>query len=286
MDIVVSLSSYFWKVIYVTLAQLMTILGPAVGLALVMNYVSGFVERRAIFVMGRGWYLGLFGWIGTIVHELSHAFFCLVFGHKITEMKLFAPDPKTGVLGYVNHSYNPKSIYQVLGNFFIGISPIIFGTVIICLLCYLLLDLNLVNTTSGSNFISSDPGSWDAFLRLAGSLWHSSESFLIAIYSWHNLSSWQLYVFTYLSFAVGSSITLSPADIRGAWKGFVVILVVLLVFNLGTAWIGDFASDALTKINEYSGVFYSAMFLTLLINVAVAVFVLLPLIILKSSRTR
>lgn len=286
MDIAVSLVSYFWKVIYVTLAQLITVLGPALVLALVMNYVSGFVERRAMSAMGRGWYLGLFGWLGTTVHELSHAVFCLVFGHEITEMKLFEPDPRTGILGYVNHSYNPKSVYQVLGNFFIGISPIIFGMVIIYLLCYLLLGFNLFNTVSDFRFTSSDLGSWYAFWQLIGSLWYSSEDFLTAVFSWHNLSSWQLYAFIYLSFAIGSSITLSPADIKGALKGFVVILVCLLVFNLGTVWIGDFASDILTKIAGYSSVFYSAMFLTLLINIAVAVFVLLPLTMLRSSRLR
>lgn len=247
MDIAVSLVSYFWKVIYVTLVQLITILGPGLVIALVMNYVAGFVERRAMSAMGRGWYLGLFGWLGTTVHELSHAVFCLVFGHEITEMKLFEPDPKTGILGYVNHSYNPKSAYQVLGNFFIGISPILFGTVIIYLLCYLLLGLNLFNTASDFRFTSSDLGSWYAFWQLIGSLWYSSEDFLTAVYSWHNLSNWQLYAFTYLSFAIGSSITLSPADIKGALKGFMVILMALLVFNLGTVWIGDFTSDILTN---------------------------------------
>jgi hypothetical protein len=283
-DIAASLVSYFWKVIYVTLAQIMTILGPALVLALAMNYVSGFVEQRAISIMGRGWYLGLFGWLGTTVHELSHAFFCLVFGHRITEMKLFAPDPKTRVLGYVNHSYDPNSIYQVLGNFFIGISPIFFGTVTIWLLCYLLLGLNLFLTGSDSRFMSSDVGSWYGVWQLVGNLWYSAGDFLTAVYSWHNLSSWQLYVFTYLSFAIGSSITLSPADITGALKGFVVILAGLLVFNLGTVWIGDFASDTLTKINGYCSVFYSAMFLTLLINVTVSVFILLPLAMLRSNK--
>lgn len=286
MDITVSLVSYFSKVIYVTIAQLFTILGPALLLALIMNYVSGFVERHAISLMGRGWYLGLFGWLGTTVHELSHAFFCLVFGHAIIEMKLFAPDPATGILGYVNHSYNPKSTYQVLGNFFIGISPLIFGTVIIGLLGYLLLGLTFFNIASDFKVTSSDLSSWYAFWQLIGSLGYSSKDFIIAVFSWRNLSSWQLYAFTYLSFAIGSSITLSPADMKGALKGFVVILVALLVFNLGTVWIGNFTTDILNKIAGYCSVFYSVMFLTLLINIAVAVFVLLPLTVLRSGRPR
>ncbi|HNX57819.1 MAG TPA: hypothetical protein PKK43_01880, partial [Spirochaetota bacterium] len=55
------------------------------------------------------------GWIGTPVHELGHAAFCLIFGHRITDMKLYDPDPSDGTIGYVCHSYN-NSPYQKIGN--------------------------------------------------------------------------------------------------------------------------------------------------------------------------
>jgi hypothetical protein len=42
-------------------------------------------------------------------------------------------------LGYVFHSYNRKSIYQTVGNFFIGIAPIISGTAALFLGLYFLL---------------------------------------------------------------------------------------------------------------------------------------------------
>ena len=284
MHIFVSLVLYFWRVFLATLIQIITILGPGLALAFAMNCVAGFVERHAMSTMGRGWYLALFGWLGTTMHELSHAVFCIVFGHKITGMKLFEPDPKTGILGYVNHSYNPRSAYQVLGNFFIGIGPILFGTVMINILCYLLLGLNPLNAAGDFRFTSSDFGSWYAFTQLIGSLYYSSEDLLTAVFSWHNLSNWQLYAFTYLSFVIGSSITLSLADIKGALKGSSAILAALLIFNFVTIWIGDFAWDIVNKIAGYSRVFYTDMFLILLLNIAVAVFVLLLLTVLRPYR--
>ena len=69
--------------------------------------------------------------IGTPIHELSHAAACLVFGHKINKIKLFTLN-RNSSLGYVSHSYNPRSIYHQIGGFFIAIAPFI-TALVICL---------------------------------------------------------------------------------------------------------------------------------------------------------
>ena len=74
------------------------------------------------------------GIIGTPIHELSHAILCIVFGHRITDMKLFQIDDESGTLGYVNHSYNPKNFYQKIGNYFIGVAPLFGGSIFLYLL--------------------------------------------------------------------------------------------------------------------------------------------------------
>jgi hypothetical protein len=124
-----SLSSFF---------QLVAILGPLLFLSLLMHYLSLATEKISYKLFGVKGYLYVFGWLGTSLHELGHAIFALLFGHRITEMKLFKPDKETGTLGYVKHTYNKNNIFHLVGNFFIGIGPILLGTFFIFLLSFFL----------------------------------------------------------------------------------------------------------------------------------------------------
>lgn len=64
------------------------------------------------------------GWIGIVIHELSHLLVAVLFGHRITRVKLLNLSQNDGSLGSVSSTYNPNSLYQKMGNFFIGIAPI------------------------------------------------------------------------------------------------------------------------------------------------------------------
>ncbi|WP_221073224.1 hypothetical protein [Vibrio alfacsensis] len=61
----------------------------------------------------------IIGLIGIPLHELSHAAFALLFGHKIKSVKWYSISGDA----YVHHSYNKNSKYQRLGNLFIAIAP-------------------------------------------------------------------------------------------------------------------------------------------------------------------
>jgi hypothetical protein len=278
-----SIGAYLWSAVLATLIQLGLFIVPGLILASIMNWEAGFVERRALGTMGRGWYLGLFGWLGTSVHELGHAVFCLIFRHKIKKMKLFGPDPKTGTLGYVEHSYNPANIYQLAGNFFIGIGPILLGTAVIYFVSYFLLGLNPFQNTASLQITAIRIDSWSAVGQLLQNIGISSLSFLESIFSWHHFATWQLYVFIYLAFAIGSSITLSPLDIKGTLIGLSVILVLIFIFNLVTVWVGDLTSNIFSKTSGYFIIFYAVMFFTLLMNIAVAGLVLLPISLIRAG---
>ena len=64
---------------------------------------------------------------------------CLSLDTKLKKWYLLQKRDENGVLGYVNHSYNPNSIYQQTGNFFIGIAPIFGGITAIIALMHIII---------------------------------------------------------------------------------------------------------------------------------------------------
>jgi hypothetical protein len=255
-------------------------------LTLILNFETGFIQTRAVNAVGRGWYLGIFGWLGTVVHELGHAIFCIIFLHKITDMKLFHPDPETGTLGYVKHTYNRTNIYQLAGNFFIGIGPILLGTAVIFLLSYWLLGPNPFNLGGTFNAGTTQLNSWDAPRTILQNLWTTSGHLFAGIFSWQHISSWQLYVFIYLVLAIGNSLTLSLPDIKAALGGFFIIVILIFILNLATVWAGNSISKGVIGIAGCYVLFYTILFLILLVNVAVGLLVLLPLSLLRLNHSK
>ena len=64
------------------------------------------------------------GGLGVIIHELGHAIFAYLFGHKVTHVQLLNLNYRqSGALGSVDHRWNDRNVYQMLGNFFIGLAP-------------------------------------------------------------------------------------------------------------------------------------------------------------------
>ena len=181
----------------------------AAGLLLgALNRVAGRYMQLSV-----GWWgILVTAWIGTPIHELGHAFMCLVFGHKITEMKLFQ-NSEDGKLGYVRHSYNTSNIYQKIGNFFIGIAPILSGTGVILLLMLLLVR------------------------PIMGDLWNLAsvgEPWKLA--SWPNFWTYlhepRFWIFIALSVCVAAHMALSFSDLKGAFSGIITIFIIILAVNI------------------------------------------------------
>ena len=198
------LINYIGQALWQTILFLLIGVLPWIAVALVMQLLSNSIRKSLAKIFGIQGYIYLTA-PGVMIHEIGHAIFCLIFRHKIVEMKLFSPE-EDGTLGYVNHSYNPNSFYQRIGNFFIGTGPIWFGVAVLCLISWLLLP----NAMQISDFFSLN-------------FW----------------GRWQSYIWLYLALTISSHITLSPPDLAGSVDGGIVILAAALLGFLLFGWCGD-----------------------------------------------
>ena len=174
------------------------------------------------------------GLIGTVVHEFSHMLFCLIFRHEIVEFSLFRPYKSRfdGVMGYVNHSCDRSSPYQMVGNFFIGIAPIIVGTGCMILFMRILLpeEFKATYQTFNQNM---------AYMSNINSIGVSLNIYInIVIAIIHNLNpfighSWPRYiVFIYIMYSITSHMDLSKEDIINSRAGLLVFIIFTYSINL------------------------------------------------------
>ena len=252
-----------------TISQLVILLGPVILLAVIMNFISRKNETLSYKVFGQKTYLYLFGWLGTSIHELGHAIFALLFGHKISEIKLFSPNSGKS-LGHVKHSYTKGNPYQTLGNFYIGLGPILLGTFLLWLVTLLMFHLNFFHVAQKYDVIlqpelfKNPELIKNAAVNIGNGVWHSFELILTG----SETTWWKLIIFFYLFYAIGSSITLSGSDIKGALRGFIYFVILLFIFNLCTIWIGNFTSDLFRQANRYLSGFYFLIILGMGLNIA------------------
>lgn len=214
--------------------------------------------------MGQNFYLYFFGWLGTSVHEMGHVLFAVLFGHKVKEVQLFKPDPKSKTLGYVKHTYDEKNVYHQIGNFFIGLGPILMGTLMLFLLSLLLFHINFFTSTH----IRITADTIQSLTMLKAEILkfpHVITMFLHEVFEGQYSSWWRIMILIYCLYSVGSSISLSPADLLTSGKGFLIISLLLFIFNLATIWKGNFATIWLTKASFLFSGFYSIMVLSILV---------------------
>lgn len=225
---------YFIAIIFSkTLIDLFRLFGNIIIFGFILYILSSMTRRIFAKTLGAKTELYITGWIGTPIHELSHALFCIIFNHKINEIKLFTT--KSDTIGYVLHSYDSRSWYQQIGNFFIGVGPIIIGTLIVYAL-FLLLAPELKDNIFSIN-VSYDKSSGILSMIYSGvsnifvsilNIFSNIIKNIISNHSYKNIGFW---IFIYLSISIASHMELSPADISYAWKGMLVIFAVSLLFN-------------------------------------------------------
>lgn len=259
-DLLSGVQSYLLLALNLSIRQLILVFAIPLVLALFLQIVNMGLQRQTIKLIGRKAYIFLIAWIGVPIHELGHLIFCLIFGHRVSRVVLFDFDNQDGTLGYVTHSYNKKNIYQSIGNFFIGIAPIFFACFVIYLLGYFLIGLRLplwkqdiAPQTLREMGIGLIPLFQDSAALLAKQIFNGS---------WYSL------LFLYLSFAIGININLSTADLKHLLPGFTALVLLLFIFNLATAWRGDFSIMWIYRYQGLLQLFHLILITVLVLSLA------------------
>lgn len=149
---------------------------------------------------------------GIYIHEASHAIVCVAFNHKITEFKFLILEANNPTLGYVRHSYNQQSLYQVTGNFFIGIAPLFGGLIAIDSL----LSMSGFQSASLSAVISSPITLIPQYI--SNTIRHVSQ-----------LNLADAITLTYLLLVISISFCPSKSDFFNATKGFILFVMAIIV---------------------------------------------------------
>jgi len=228
-----SVAEFLKHVLLTTAGQLIWLLGLLFVFGLVLYIFARFTRLTYIKSAGRKMDVFFTGWIGAPVHELGHAIFCVIFRHKISEIKLFTPNSADGTLGYVNHTYNPNSTYQKIGNFFIGAGPVIFGSVVLYAALYHLVPNK---DTIFSGIEAQSPvlvnGIRGDYAIAFGAIWDTTKLTLSNLFNTQNLGDFRFWIFLYLAICIASHMDLSPPDIKGAGGGLISLILLFIIVNI------------------------------------------------------
>ena len=227
------------------------------GIFFVIGFFHSVIQQKTLenYQRSLGWKGILWtAWIGTPIHEMGHAFFALIFRHKIISVRIFEPNHESGNLGHVDHSYNTKSLYQVVGNFFIGSAPMIFGSAILIIFLY--------------SFV---PNAKDIFIPLFlhfQNPWQFLQAIfqsLQNLFTLENIRHWNFWLFLYLSLAVASHMAPSKPDRHGMWRGFYWIAILLILVNIITLLLKVDITVYILNLSQYLGFFVAIFIYALLL---------------------
>ena len=222
-----------------------------VGVLMVCGLVLGFVEGRSTAFLMRAFGWGgvvVTGLVGTPVHELGHLLVGKLFGFHITDVALFRPfaGREDGVLGYVAYTYDRGNLLHQLGNFFMGVAPMVMGVLAILLILYLLAPEPF---RGAKDSLDRGGNPWERCSGAFGGFWRR----------FFRLRGWALgrgIIALYLVFSVSTHMTLSPADLQGAAVGLVVVAGLCLAFGLVTALMKVDVTPALQKTAAVLAAFF------------------------------
>ncbi len=204
------LGQAFGAVFLESLKLLFILLVPFVAFAIIIHWFEYLTQRR--LAERFGWKSVLWtGWLGTPIHELSHAFMCRVFHHRIDEIALFEPDRESGRLGYVKHSFRTGNRFQKMGTLFIGVAPLLGGSIVLAVLLWIFFP-DAANSAIETSQADHSGGAVARMFAIVSSLVGN-------ILTLSNVGTIRFWTFIYLVLCVGSHMAPSSSDYQGASQG-------------------------------------------------------------------
>jgi hypothetical protein len=238
----------FINTILVSFLELFYLLGVIIAIGFLLGLIEKYSNTFLVRAFGTRGIL-LTAWLGTPIHEIGHMLMCFLWGHKVTRVKLLQLNSSDGILGYVEHHYNPNSIYQQVGNFFIGLGPIFSGIGSLILGMYLLVPQSYAAfKIQIHQHVSLEQLDINVLKTIGGAVIAISKS----LFTFHNLISPTFWIFLVLAISISSHIALSKADIRGSVKGLVMIFFLLVLFNVVAGFLKMDSYQIIVRLAEYN----------------------------------
>ena len=252
-------------------------LAPFVVFAIIIHLFEGLTQRR--LAERFGWSSVMWtGWLGTPIHELSHAAMCWLFRHRVDEIALFEPDRQSGRLGYVRHSFRRGNWFEEVGNLFIGIAPLVGGSLVLSLLLWLFYPTAAATGISSSRTIHQSGG-------LLSQVWVVATHIGGEVLAWRNLNTSRFWIFMYLVLCVGSHMAPSRSDYQGAARGALLAGGFVLVATFLMAAVGFDLNRMLNIFVQAMGPLLAILGLTVfLVGLSTAAVYLLTAVVPRAYR--
>lgn len=171
--------------------------------------------------------------VGTPVHELGHLIAAVIFGKNIIDVQLFRPFSvwKDGIWGYVSYTGNNGSVWGQIGNYFIGIAPLILGGV------FILLTFRFIIPEVYKLADEKNDAAWKKARRMK--VLRSSLAFvggfIKGLFSLRGFGIIRGILALFIVTSISMHMTLSFADIENGITGFIIIVVLFFIYGLITA---------------------------------------------------
>ncbi|MBI2863518.1 MAG: hypothetical protein HYX94_03030 [Chloroflexi bacterium] len=234
---------FLWQDFSLLAATLLQMLFPMVVCCLLIHNLRRLLMRRIGAAFGWPGVLAV-SWLGTPIHELSHAACIVLTGMKLMKLALFEPNRETGGLGYVKFSYLPRNPLHQLGCFLSAMAPLVGGSLAIYGATRLLLpDFALYDSSTGvpffqpSDVLDGQKAGW-----VVAQVYGFELAILRQMVGGFSLSDWRTYLYIYFVFSVAHNMSPSALDLIGFPRRLAYLLLVLLVVNAPLLFFGSAGS--------------------------------------------